>query len=105
MQFMAYASPPSNSRPEERAAEREMRTNNDQIHTTNATVTSVAAVLNLVIAKTGDDLKFHLSPQLLLPAVENLRTEGVAEGGYFFPRSGAFPGWPPRYKTLLKCRT
>jgi len=72
-----YTTPPSDPRPDERAEERAMRRNNDQIYTTDATVTSVAAVLDLVIAKNSDDLEFHLSPPLLPAAVENF-TEGQA---------------------------
>jgi hypothetical protein len=67
---MIYAIPPSDSRPDKRASKQAMRRNNDQIFITDATVTKVAAVLDLVIAKTSDDLEFHLSLRYLIIVLE-----------------------------------
>lgn len=71
MQYMTDATPASDHRPDERAEEKAMRKNNNEVYTAEATVTSIACELDLLIAQTGDDLEFHLSPPLLPDAVEN----------------------------------
>lgn len=69
MQFMTYAPPSSDHRPDERAAEKAMRKNNDTVYTTDFKITSVSPKLDLLIAH-SDDLEFYLSPPLLPSPVE-----------------------------------
>jgi hypothetical protein len=70
MQFMTYAPPPSDHRPDERAAEKAMRKNKDTVYTSDFRITSVSPELDLLIAHSDDDLEFYLSPPLLPSAVE-----------------------------------
>jgi hypothetical protein len=71
MQSTAYAMPPSDHRPDERAVEKAMRKNNNEVYTTEARVTSIASELDLLVVQTSDNLEFHLSPPYLPSAVEN----------------------------------
>lgn len=71
MQSTTFAMPPSDHRPDERAVEKAMRKNNNEVYITEARVTSITRELDLLIAQTSDNLEFHLSPPYLPSAVEN----------------------------------
>lgn len=72
MKFFQYVIALLRTGADQRAVKQAMRRHNDQLFEADATVTGVAHELGLVIARTGDDLAFHLSKKMLPDATDKI---------------------------------